>query len=147
MHRRTAAALTGTALLAALTATAAPSATAAPAGPPGPVVTCGTPGAPGFLLTRACIEVNGTQARIYGQVTPTSPSWVAQNVGFRLAGASTALPPQPPVYPTVLVPTGGTTVNGLTLTVPCGSTVTADFSVNNGGWPPSTATVTASVPC
>ncbi|MDY0816314.1 hypothetical protein [Kitasatospora purpeofusca] len=150
MNRLTTAALAGAAGLAALTVGLAPTATAAtttgPAGPTG-TVTCGTPGAPGFLLTRACIEVSGTHVRLYGQVATTDPAWVAQNVGFTIAGSTPALPPQPPLNLTVLVPPGGASVGDLLLNVPCGNNVTANFSVNNGGWPPSTATVTAFVPC
>ncbi|MER7707000.1 hypothetical protein ABTX81_29380 [Kitasatospora sp. NPDC097605] len=151
MHRRrTAATLAGAAVLAALTATAAPSAVAAttgPAGPPGPITSCGTPGAPGLLQTRACIEVNGTQVRLYGHAYPTNPAWVAQNVGFKISGSTPALPPIPPVYTTALVPSGGIYVGGITITVPCGTSVTSNFSVDNGGWPPSPATHTITVPC
>ncbi|MFE7563891.1 hypothetical protein [Kitasatospora sp. NPDC057500] len=150
MHRpRTAAALAGAAVLAALTAATAPAAVAAPAptGPTGPFTTCGTPGAPGLLQTRACIEVNGLQVRLFGHAYPTNPAWVPQTVGFRIAGTAVGQPPIPPVYPSVLVPSGGIHVGGITTTVPCGTTVTADFSVDNGGWPPSPATVTVVVPC
>ncbi|MEV0194496.1 hypothetical protein ACFVGM_05115 [Kitasatospora purpeofusca] len=152
MNRLTTAALAGAAGLAALTVGLAPTATAATTGPVGPAgptgtVTCGTPGAPGFLRTRACIEVSGTHVRLYGQVATTDPAWVAQNVGFTITGSTPALPPQPPLNLTALVPAGGTTVGDLLLTVPCGNTVTSSFSVNNGGWPPSTATVSAFVPC
>ncbi|GAA1408006.1 hypothetical protein GCM10009639_57420 [Kitasatospora putterlickiae] len=148
MHRRrTAATLAGAAVLAALTAPAAVAATPAPTGPPGPFTTCGTPGAPGFLTTRACIEVNGLQVRLFGQAYPTDPAWVPQNVGFKLSGTAPGLPPGPALYTTVLVPAGGTSVGEILTTATCGSSVTANFSVDNGGWPPSTATVTVTVPC
>ncbi|MER5352705.1 hypothetical protein ABT093_20525 [Kitasatospora sp. NPDC002551] len=149
MHRRrTAATLAGAAVLAALTA-AAPAAVAAPTptGPPGPFTTCGTPGAPGLLQTRACIDVNGLQVRLYGHAYPTNPAWVPQNVGFKISGTAPGLPPGPPVYTTALVPSGGIYVGEINTTATCGSTVTANFSVDNGGWPPSPATVSVVVPC
>ncbi|WP_380283333.1 hypothetical protein [Kitasatospora purpeofusca] len=151
MHRRrTAATLAGAAVLAALTATTAPSAVAAttgPAGPPGPFTTCGSPGAPGLLQTRACIDVNGLQVHLYGHAYPTNPAWVPQNVGFKISGTAPGLPPGPPVYTTAVVPSGGAYVGGITTTATCGSTVTANFSVDNGGWPPSPATVSVVIPC
>ncbi|WP_327674027.1 hypothetical protein [Kitasatospora sp. NBC_00458] len=147
--KRLSAVLAGVAALAALTGTQAVAATtpAGPAGPVGAVITCGSPGAPGFLQTRACIEVTGTQVRLYGTAYSTNPGWVAQNVGFRLSGNAVGLPPLPPITPTVLVPVGGRSVGDITLTVPCGTTVNAEFSVDQFGWPPSTATASTVVTC
>ncbi|MFF2045668.1 hypothetical protein ACFVVX_35135 [Kitasatospora sp. NPDC058170] len=139
------------AVLAAAATLAAPvavqEAAAAPAGPVGATVTCGTPGAPGFLLTRACIEVTGNQVQLYGQAAPTNPAWQPQQVGFTVAGNVVGNAPIAPVNTSVLVSAGGTRVGGIATTAPCGATVTASFAVNQWGWPPSTATVSAVVAC
>ncbi|MET9398914.1 hypothetical protein [Kitasatospora sp. NPDC002965] len=145
--KRLSAVLAGVAALAALTGTQSASAVTAPTGPVGAVVTCGSPGAPGFLQTRACIEVTGNQVRLYGHAYPTNPSWVAQNVGFRLSGNAVSLPPLPPITPNVLVPVGGRHVGDILITVPCGTAVTAEFSVDQFGWPPSVATASTVVTC
>ncbi|MEU5219640.1 hypothetical protein AB0G79_26040 [Streptomyces sp. NPDC020807] len=143
--KRSAAVLAVTAALAGL-ATAAP-ASAAPTGPVGAVVTCGNPGAPGILLTRACVRVTGNQVYLYGVATNTDPTWQAQLVTFQISGNVVGGAPIAPVAPTVLVPPGGTTVGGITTTAPCGATVNAGFSVDQWGWPPSAATVSAVVTC
>ncbi|MFI9331341.1 hypothetical protein ACIGZJ_27865 [Kitasatospora sp. NPDC052868] len=144
--KRLAAVLTAAAALAVPT-TAVQEAAAAPAGPVGATVTCGTPGAPGFLLTRACVEVTGNQVNLYGQATPTNPAWQPQQVGFTLAGNVVGNAPIAPVSTSVLVSAGGVRVGGIATTAPCGATVTASFAVSQWGWPPSTATVSAVVAC
>ncbi|MFJ9523714.1 hypothetical protein ACIRPK_36525 [Kitasatospora sp. NPDC101801] len=142
--------------LAAILAAAAPlaalatvqDAVAAPAfGPVGAAVTCGAPGAPGYLLTRTCIEVTGNQVRVYGWATPNSPAWQPQPVGFTVAATVIGNAPIPPVNPTVLVSAGGTQVGSVFTTAPCGSTVIANFAVNQPGWPSSPATVSTVVSC
>ncbi|KDQ65617.1 hypothetical protein AB0K62_27610 [Streptomyces halstedii] len=122
-------------------------AVAAPTGPAGAVVTCGTPGAPGILLTRACVEVTGNQVRFYGVAATTNSGWQPQQVGFTVSGTVVGGAPIAPINPTVLVQAGTTSVGSIVTTVPCGSTVTGSFSVNQWGWPPSTATVSAVVSC
>ncbi|MFJ9112612.1 hypothetical protein [Streptomyces sp. NPDC102283] len=122
-------------------------AVAAPNGSAGPVITCGTPGAPGFLLTRACVEVNGNQVRFYGVAATANSGWQPQQVGFTVSGTVVGGAPIAPINPTVLVQAGATSVGSIVTTVPCGSTVTGGFSVNQWGWPPSTATVSAVVSC
>ncbi len=123
-------------------------AAAAPAfGPIGAVVTCGAPGAPGYLLTRACIEVTGNQVRVYGSATPNSPTWQPQLVGFSVAGTVIGNAPIAPIYPTVLVQAGGNQVGSIVTTAPCGSTVIANFAVNQPGWPTSAASVSTVVSC
>ncbi|MFB7588974.1 hypothetical protein [Streptomyces sp. NPDC056169] len=122
-------------------------AVAAPTGPVGAVVTCGTPGAPGILLTRACVEVTGNQVRFYGVAATTNSGWQPQQVGFTVSGTVVGGAPIAPINPTVLVQAGATSVGSIITTAPCGSTVTGNFSVNQGGWPPSTATVSAVVSC
>ncbi|MEV7479623.1 hypothetical protein [Streptomyces halstedii] len=122
-------------------------AVAAPTGPASAVVTCGTPGAPGILLTRACVEVTGNQVRFYGVAATTNSGWQPQQVGFTVSGTVVGGPPIAPINPTVLVQAGTTSVGSIVTTVPCGSTVTGSFSVNQWGWPPSTATVSAVVSC
>ncbi|GHB11340.1 hypothetical protein ACIQRS_14225 [Streptomyces termitum] len=122
-------------------------AVAAPAGPVGAVVTCGTPGAPGILLTRACVEVTGNQVRFYGVAATTTSGWQPQQVGFTVSGAVVGGAPIAPINPTVLVQAGATSVGSIVTTAPCGSTVTGGFSVNQWGWPPSAATVSAVVSC
>lgn len=121
-------------------------AVAAPTGPAG-AVTCGTPGAPGILLTRACVEVTGSQVRFYGVAATTNSGWQPQQVGFTVSGTVVGGAPIAPINPTVLVQAGTTSVGSIVTTVPCGSTVTGSFSVNQWGWPPSTATVSAVVSC
>ncbi|MFE9828957.1 hypothetical protein ACFYPK_09945 [Streptomyces halstedii] len=122
-------------------------AVAAPTGPAGAVVTCGTPGAPGILLTRACVEVTGNQVRFYGVAATTNSGWQPQQVGFTVSGTVVGGAPIAPINPTVLVQAGTTSVGSIVTTVPCGSTVTGSFSVDQWGWPPSTATVSAVVSC
>ncbi|MEV7279263.1 hypothetical protein [Streptomyces sp. NPDC093111] len=122
-------------------------AVAAPTGPVGAVVTCGTPGAPGILLTRACVEVTGNQVRFYGVAATTNSEWQPQQVGFTVSGTVVGSAPIAPINPTVLVQAGTTSVGSIVATAPCGSTVTGNFSVNQWGWPPSTATVSAVVSC
>ncbi|MER8236650.1 hypothetical protein [Streptomyces sp. NPDC094049] len=122
-------------------------AVAAPTGPVGAVVTCGTPGAPGILLTRACVEVTGNQVRFYGVAATTNSGWQPQQVGFTVSGAVVGGAPIAPINPAVLVQAGTTSVGSIVTTAPCGSTVTGSFSVNQWGWPPSTATVSAVVSC
>lgn len=119
----------------------------APTGSAGPVITCGTPGAPGILLTRACVEVTGNQVRFYGVAATTNSGWQPQQVGFTVSGTVVGGAPIAPINPTVLVQAGATSVGSIVTTVPCGSTVTGSFSVNQWGWPPSTATVSAVVSC
>ncbi|MFJ8043550.1 hypothetical protein ACIRBX_23930 [Kitasatospora sp. NPDC096147] len=148
MKRTVATVAAATAALAALaTVQAAAVAPAGPAGPVGPRVTCGTPGAPGYLLTRACVEVTGNQVRFYGVATATDPSWQAQSVGFTVSGAVVGSAPLAPVNPTVYIQSGGNAVGSVYGTAPCGATVTSTFSVNQPGWPASTATVSAVVAC
>ncbi|MFC8177099.1 hypothetical protein [Streptomyces sp. NPDC057325] len=122
-------------------------AVAAPTGPVGAVTTCGTPGAPGVLLTRACVEVNGNQVRFYGVAATTNSAWQPQQVGFTVAGTVVGGAPIAPINPTVLIQPGATSVGSIVTTAPCGSTVNGSFSVNQWGWPPSTATVSAVVSC
>ncbi|KQX51021.1 MULTISPECIES: hypothetical protein [unclassified Streptomyces] len=122
-------------------------AVAAPTGPVGAVVTCGTPGAPGILLTRACVEVTGNQVRFYGVAATTNSGWQPQQVGFTVSGTVVGSAPIAPINPTVLVQAGTTSVGSIVTTAPCGSTVNGNFSVNQWGWPPSTATVSAVVSC
>ncbi|MER5866213.1 hypothetical protein [Kitasatospora sp. NPDC002040] len=122
-------------------------AVAAPAGPVGAVVTCGAPGAPGYLLTRACIEVTGNQVRLYGTATPNSQTWQPQPVGFNVSGTVIGDAPTAPTSPTVLVQAGGNQVGSICTTAPCGSTVIANFSVNQPGWPTSAAGVSTVVAC
>ncbi|MEV3951282.1 hypothetical protein AB0K57_27120 [Streptomyces halstedii] len=122
-------------------------AVAAPTGSAGAVITCGTPGAPGTLLTRACVEVTGNQVRFYGVAATTNSGWQPQQVGFTVSGTVVGGAPIAPINPTVLVQAGTTSVGSIVTTVPCGSTVTGSFSVNQWGWPPSTATVSAVVSC
>ncbi|MFJ9432549.1 hypothetical protein ACIRQY_23220 [Streptomyces sp. NPDC101490] len=122
-------------------------AVAAPTGPAGAVVTCGTPGAPGILLTRACVEVTGNQVRFYGVAATTNSGWQPQQVGFTVSGTVVGSAPIAPINPAVLVQAGTTSVGSIVTTAPCGSTVTGSFSVNQWGWPPSTATVSAVVSC
>ncbi|WEH33469.1 hypothetical protein PZB75_08805 [Streptomyces sp. AM 4-1-1] len=122
-------------------------AVAAPTGPVGAVITCGTPGAPGILLTRACVEVTGNQVRFYGVAATINSGWQPQQVGFTVSGTVVGGAPIAPINPTVLVPAGTTSVGSIVTTAPCGSTVTGSFSVNQWGWPPSTATVSAVVSC
>ncbi|MFJ9951296.1 hypothetical protein [Kitasatospora sp. NPDC091207] len=144
---KTLTAVLATAATLATLATAQEAVAAPVPGPVGATVTCGTPGAPGFLLTRACVEVTGNQVSFYGQATPTNPAWQPQQVGFRVAGTVVGSAPLAPVTPTVLVLAGGTRVTGFTTTAPCGSTVIANFSVDQWGWPTSDATVSAVVAC
>ncbi|MFJ6770557.1 hypothetical protein ACIQOV_06210 [Kitasatospora sp. NPDC091257] len=165
--KRLAAVLAGTAALAALTGTQTASAatasvatasvatasvatasvaTASVAGMPGTTV-CGDPGAPNHLTIRACINNNGGQVYVFGRATPTSPTWQDQQVSFRLTSVGVTSPPLGTIAPTVLIPTGGSDVGGITGTVPCGRTVTAQFSVDQPGWPQSTATVSTIVNC
>ncbi|WP_049650615.1 hypothetical protein [Kitasatospora sp. MY 5-36] len=122
-------------------------AAAAPAGPVGAVVTCGTPGAPGPLLTRACVEVTGNQVRFYGVATAGDPSWQPQSVGFAVSGTVVGSAPLAPVNPTVLVQAGSNQVGSVFSSAPCGATVSNTFSVNQPGWPASTATVSTVVAC
>ncbi|MGW1013222.1 hypothetical protein ACWD4X_24680 [Streptomyces termitum] len=122
-------------------------AVAAPAGPVGAVVTCGAPGAPGLLLTRACVEVTGNQVRFYGVAATANSGWQPQQVGFTVSGTVVGGAPIAPINPTVLVQAGTTSVGSIVTTAPCGSTVTGNFSVNQWGWPPSAATVSAVVSC
>ncbi|MEV7780222.1 hypothetical protein [Kitasatospora sp. NPDC088351] len=145
--KRLAAVLAGTAGLAALIGTQ--TAVAAPVSGPEftGVITCGSPGAPGFLLTKACIEVTGNQVNLYGHAAPTSPGWQDQQVRFKLSGAVIGSPPFGGVNPTTLVTAGGNYVSGITTTAPCGATVTVEFSVDQWGWPPSTATASTVVSC
>ncbi|MEU3558477.1 hypothetical protein ACFVUY_40140 [Kitasatospora sp. NPDC058063] len=149
---RFSAVLAGAAALAALTgaqaatAYAATAATGSPAGPAGTTV-CGSPGAPNYVTTRACITVNGNQVYASGRATPTSPTWQDQQVSFRLTSTGITSPPFATVTPTVLIPAGGAEVGGITGTVPCGTTVSATFSVEQPGWSPSTATVSTVVTC
>lgn len=152
--KRLAAVLAGTAALAALTGTQTASAatasvataSASVAGMPGTTV-CGDPGAPNHLTIRACINNNGGQVYVFGRATPTSPTWQDQQVSFRLTSVGVTSPPLGTIAPTVLIPTGGSDVGGITGTVPCGRTVTAQFSVDQPGWPQSTATVSTIVNC
>ncbi|MGW7444876.1 hypothetical protein [Kitasatospora sp. NPDC054795] len=145
--KRLAAVLAGTAALAALTGTqTASAATASVAGMPGTTV-CGDPGAPNYITIRACINNNGGQVYVFGRATPTSPTWQDQQVSFRLTSVGVTSPPLGTITPTVLIPTGGSDVGGITGTVPCGRTVTAQFSVDQPGWPQSTATVSTIVNC
>ncbi|MCQ1581800.1 MULTISPECIES: hypothetical protein [Streptomyces] len=122
-------------------------AVAAPTGPVSAVTTCGTPGAPGTLLTRACVEVTGNQVRFYGVAATTNSGWQPQQVGFTVSGNVVGGAPIAPINPTVLIQAGATSVGSIVTTAPCGSTVTGSFSVNQWGWPPSTATVSAAVSC
>ncbi|MEV0533831.1 hypothetical protein [Kitasatospora sp. NPDC050463] len=140
-------AVLATAATLATLATAQQAVAAPVAGPVGATVTCGSPGAPGFLLTRACVEVTGNQVYFYGQATPTNPAWQPQQVGFRVSGTVVGSAPIAPVALTTLVTAGGTRVGGVTATAPCGSTVVANFSVDQWGWPTSDATVSAVVTC
>ncbi|WP_331743332.1 hypothetical protein [Kitasatospora sp. NBC_01300] len=150
--KRFSAVLAGTAALAALTgvqaatAYAATAATGSLAGPVGTTV-CGSPGAPNYVTIRACITVNGNQVHASGRATPTSPTWQDQQVSFRLTSTGITSPPFATVTPTVLIPAGGAEVGGITGTVPCGTTVSATFSVEQPGWSPSTATVSTVVTC
>ncbi|MFF8639137.1 hypothetical protein ACF052_33705 [Streptomyces pilosus] len=122
-------------------------AVAAPTGPVGAVTTCGAPGAPGTLLTRACVEVTGNQVRFYGVAATTNSGWQPQQVGFTVSGTVLGGAPIAPINPTVLIQAGATSVGSIVTTAPCGSTVNGSFSVNQWGWPPSTATVSAVVSC
>ncbi|MEQ4611592.1 hypothetical protein ABMX48_37340 [Streptomyces cavourensis] len=122
-------------------------AVAAPTAPTGPVITCGTPGAPGTLLTRSCVEVTGNQVRFYGIAATTHSGWQPQQVGFTVSGTVVGGAPIAPINPTVLVQAGTTSVGSIVTTAPCGSTVSGSFSVNQWGWPPSTAAVSAVVSC
>ncbi|MGW2402881.1 hypothetical protein ACWCYY_40725 [Kitasatospora sp. NPDC001664] len=143
----TTAAVTAAALTALTTGQAAAVAPAGPTGPVGPVITCGTPGAPGYLLTRACVEVTGKQVRFYGVATANDPSHQVQSVGFTIQGAVSGGAPMAPVHPVVNIQAGGNVVGSAYGTATCGSTVTSTFSVNQPGWPASTATVSAVVIC
>ncbi|MFI5532160.1 hypothetical protein ACIA8O_26865 [Kitasatospora sp. NPDC051853] len=122
-------------------------AAAAPTGPVGAVVTCGTPGAPGPLLTRACVEVTGNQVRFYGVTTAGDPSWQPQYVSFTVSGTVAGNAPLAPLNPTVLVQAGANQVGSVFSSAPCGATVTSTISVNQPGWPASTAGVSTVVAC
>ncbi len=122
-------------------------AVAAPTGPVSAVNTCGAPGAPGILLTRACVEVTGSQVRFYGVAATTNSGWQPQQVGFTVSGTVVGGTPIAPITPTVLIQAGATSVGSIVTTAPCGSTITGSFSVDQWGWPPSTATVSAAVSC
>ncbi|MFJ9692606.1 hypothetical protein [Kitasatospora sp. NPDC101183] len=140
-----AAALAATTLLAPAAATTAAHATTGT-----DTVVCGTPGAPNYLTIRACLAISGHQVRAYGYVSPTDPSWQDQQVTFLLTTAGVTSPPQATDNPTVLITsaaTGGTNAGSVTGAVPCNTPVRASFSINQPGWAPSTATVTATVTC
>ncbi|MGW7448400.1 hypothetical protein [Kitasatospora sp. NPDC054795] len=144
--KRLAPALAGAAALLALTGS--PSALAAQpvTEPTGPV--CGSPGAPGYLSLQACVRVSGNQVYLSGLATPTSPAtWQTQQIGFTLSGIGIGAPNVSNLSTTVLVTANETSVGTLTATVPCGTHVTAAFSVNQPGWAPSTSTVSITVAC
>ncbi|MER5356264.1 hypothetical protein ABT093_38850 [Kitasatospora sp. NPDC002551] len=138
--KRIAAVLAGTAALAALTGVQTAS-----AGTVGTTV-CGTPGAPNLVTVRACINTNGNHVYAFGRVT-TDPTWQDQQVSFQLSTAGITSPPFATVNPTVLIPVGGAEVGGVTGTVPCGTTVTAQFTVTQPGWWTSTSTISTVVNC
>ncbi|WP_380280682.1 hypothetical protein [Kitasatospora purpeofusca] len=141
--KRFAAVLAGTAALAALTGVQ--SASANPVG----VTVCGTPGAPNIVTVRACINVNGNHVYAFGRANPSSPTWQEQQVSFRLSSIGITNPALGTVYPTVLISNVGPApeIGSVTGTVPCGSTVTAEFSVTQPGWWESTSTVSTVVNC
>ncbi|MFE6501434.1 hypothetical protein [Kitasatospora sp. NPDC057738] len=144
--KRLAAVLAAPAALTGTQTASASAATASVAGMTGTTV-CGDPGAPNYLTIRACINTNGGQVYVFGRATPASPTWQDQQVSFRLTSVGVTSPPLGTITPTVLIPTGGSDVGGITGTVPCGRTVTAQFGVDQPGWPQSTATVSTIVNC
>ncbi len=144
--KRLAPVLAGVAALVALTGSQTAFAAVPGTEPTGPV--CGSTGAPGYLSLQACISVSGNQVYLSGVATPTSPTtWQTQQIGFRLSGIGVGAPNVSNLSTSVLVPAGGVTVGTIAATVPCGTRVTANFSVNQPGWDPSTSTVATVVTC
>ncbi|MFF2662573.1 hypothetical protein ACFVUH_35080 [Kitasatospora sp. NPDC058032] len=149
MHRRrTAATLAGAAVLAALTATTAPAAAATmPAAPSATAkTTCGN-WAIDILWITACIDVDGTQVNLWGKAYPPSLNWSPQSVPFKFSATAVGQPPITPVDMEAVVPMGGIPVQGMTFNVPCGTQVTGTFGIPAGPWPPSSSSVTVTVPC
>ncbi|MFJ6621521.1 hypothetical protein ACIQOW_28600 [Kitasatospora sp. NPDC091335] len=146
MNRLTAV-LAGTAALAALTGVQSASAAPAPTTRTAGTTVCGSPGAPNHLTVRACVNWTGNQVYAFGRATPSGSSWLDQPVSFRLSTTGVTSPPLATITPTVVIPAGGSEVGGITGTVPCGTTVTAQFSIEQPGWSPSTSTVSAVVTC
>ncbi|WP_344324461.1 hypothetical protein [Kitasatospora putterlickiae] len=82
----------------------------------------------------------------YAQANPTNPAtWQDQDVSFDTTASG--FTPSGPPGPTVLVTAAGARVGGLVGIARCGSAVTATFSLDQPGWPPSTSTVSAFVNC
>ncbi|MER7707844.1 hypothetical protein ABTX81_33740 [Kitasatospora sp. NPDC097605] len=139
--KRFAAVLAGTAALAALTGVQ--TASANPVG----VTTCGTPGVPNHVTVRACININQGHVYAFGRATPYSATWQDQQVSFQLTTIGITNPALGTVYPTVLIEANGPAqeIGSVTGDVPCGSQVTATFTVTQPGWYPSSSTVSTVV--
>ncbi|MFD8697631.1 hypothetical protein [Kitasatospora purpeofusca] len=94
---------------------------------------------------QVCLTVNGRLASATGFAT--SAGGPAQFASFRLELGTTAGGSLEREDLGAVVPTGGITVGPVASTVPCGTGITAAFTVTRAGRAPATATVTVPAAC
>ncbi|MFE6750416.1 hypothetical protein ACFVGM_31505 [Kitasatospora purpeofusca] len=94
---------------------------------------------------QVCLTVDGRLASAAGFAT--SAGGPAQYASFRLELGTTAGGSLEREDLGAVVPAGGTTVGPVASTVPCGTGITAAFTVTRAGRPPVTATVAVPAVC
>ncbi|WP_380282773.1 hypothetical protein [Kitasatospora purpeofusca] len=114
-------------------------------GPAGPGL-CVT-GYHGVVVNDICATVSGDQVTFYGQSSPGSLGWTARTVPYRLTASVVGGATLGTITPSVLISHSGTGVGRITVTAPCGSTVTGSLETTEWGWPPATASITVPVGC
>jgi hypothetical protein len=121
---------------------AAPATAASVPTTPATVVTCGPSALQAGLSTKVCAAVTGTNVQLYGQIGlagPPSPGstlpvrdLITTLTGNAVGGASLGDLTQPVRFQSTT-----TQVRSVGGTVPCGSTVHAEFAVSSFSSPPS----------
>ncbi|MEK2491881.1 hypothetical protein WN990_20215 [Kitasatospora purpeofusca] len=94
---------------------------------------------------QVCLTIDGRLASATGFAT--SAGGPAQYASFRLELGTTGGPGLEREDLGAVVPAGGITVGPVASTVPCGTGVTAAFTVTRAGRPPVTATVAVPAVC
>lgn len=110
-------------------------------------VTCGPSALRVGLSTKVCAEVTGNSVQLYGQISlsgPPSPGSTlpVKDLTTTLTGTSLGHLVQP-----VRFQAATTQVRGVGGTVPCGSTVHAEFTSSALGYPSSLVTLDVPVTC
>ncbi|WLQ38587.1 hypothetical protein P8A22_00005 [Streptomyces laculatispora] len=110
-------------------------------------VTCGPSALRVGLSTKVCAEVTGNSVQLYGQISlsgPPSPGSTlpVKDLTTTLTGTSLGHLVQP-----VRFQAATTQVRGVGGTVPCGSTVHAEFTSSALGYPSSPVTMDVPVTC